>query len=259
VRNLKNLAILVLAVLVLAAALPANAENFIGVYGGYQFGARGTDMRAQENLGYPSSDDLHPSTATDITLKDNPTIGVRFGRYFDALPGFGIEAEGQYSRPDFIRQDVTIKLTDTNIDGLLGHSSFTEDQLSADFHVLMGGVNLLYRFQPIEQFYNTRLYAGGGPAAFGLLIQGSGNSCRIVAPAELKRGYCDADEMTSAASGIGFNAKAGIEIPISDRWSFDAEYKYSYGSFDADWFRSFSDIKLDYQVHNITGGLRVKF
>ena len=236
------------------SGVTAKAEDYFAIYGGIQFGTEGTDMTAQEDLNYTGAfSNKHPATGSDIDLKDSATLGLRGGHFFDAMPNFGIEFDVQYSRPDFKRQDVTITLQDTSIGG---HSAFTEDQLEADFHMLMGGINLIYRF---NQFGNFKPYIGGGPAVFGLFIRGSGDSCRIIAPAALTRGFCDGGEMASKGVGYGFNAKAGVEIPFAENWSLDAEYKYSFAKFDVDWFRSFSDIEVDYQAHNVTAGLRYKF
>lgn len=212
-------------------------------------------MTAMEDLNYTASPaNKHPATGSDIELDPSFTFGIRAGRYLDSLPGWGFEFEGQYSRPDFKRQDVTITLTDGTSVG--GHSAFTEDQLPADFHMLMGGFNLLYRHDGFEYF---KPYVGGGHAVAALFIHGSGDSCKIITPASLTRGFCKGGEMNSTGVGFGFNTKAGVEVPINDNLSFDAEYKFSYGKMDVDWFRSFSDIEVDMQAHNVTAGLRFKF
>ena len=232
----------------------AKAEDYIGIYGGFQFGVKGTDMTAQEDLNYTGAvPDRHAATGSDIDLKNSGTLGLRGGHFFDAMPNVGIEFDLQYSRPDFKRQDVTVTLRDHTVGG---HNAFTEDQLPADFHMLMGGINLIYRF---NQFEHVKPYIGGGPALFGLFIRGSGDSCRIIAPAALTQGFCEGGDMASKGVGFGFNAKAGVEIPLNDNWSLDAEYKYTFAKFDVDWFRSFSDIEVDYEAHNLTAGLRWTF
>lgn len=234
---------------------PVVAENFVGIYGGYQFGAQGTDLKAQEDLNYTgSTPHRHPATGSDLSLEDSPTVGLRIGRYFESIRGLGLEGEFQYSQPNFKNQNVTVTLTDGTKIG--GYSAFTENQLPADFYMLMGGLNLLYRYDGFERF---KPYVGAGPAIFGLGLHGSGNSCNIVAPAPLVRGFCDGGEMVSDGIGVGLNAKAGFEIPISSWISIDAEYKFSYGSMDVNWFRSFSSITVDYEAHNVTTGLRLKF
>lgn len=239
---------------ILTSSGPAKAEDYLGIYGGFQFSVKGTELSAQEDLNYTGAiPNRHAATGSDLDLKSSATLGLRAGYFFDSIPNLGIETEGQYSRPDFKRQDVTITLINTSIGGF---SSFTEDQLEADFHMLMGGINLIYRF---NQFGTFKPYIGGGPAVFGLFIRGSGDSCRIIAPAALTRGFCEGGKMDSNGVGYGFNAKAGVEIPFTENWSLDAEYKYSFAKFDVDWFRSFSDIEIDYQAHNLTAGLRYKF
>src|SRR5690606_31713047 len=136
--------------------------------------------------------------------------GARFGHYFSS--GIGFEFEGFFSRPDFERQNVTITFTDGTT--FFGYDSFTEDQLPADFYVAGLGFNLLYRFD----LGWARPYVGIGPTVLGLLIHGSGDSCNIVAPEDFATGdwVCEGGEMLSGGVGLGFNAKLGVEIPISD-------------------------------------------
>ena len=241
--------------LCLGCDVPSLAENFLSLYGGYQFSASGSNVSAQENLNYPNpATNLLPVATSDLDLNGSFTLGLRAGRYFEALPGFGLEVEGQYSRPDFKRQDVDITLTNASI---AGHSTFTMDQLNARFHMLMGGVNLLYRYDGLQKI---KPYVGAGPAAYALYIRGSGDSGNIIAPAAIAtNAFTDGGDMNSFGYGFGFNAKAGLEIPISERWSFDTEYKFSYSKLHVNAFRSLSDIDVDYRAHNITAGLRFKF
>jgi len=244
----------VVSVAIPLCALDARAENYFGLQFGGMFGARGTNMTAMEDLNYTGSPPMrHPATGSDISLNSSLMFGFKAGRFLESMPGIGIEIEGMYSRPDFKRQNVTITLRDTSVGG---HSAFTEDQLAADFHMLSSAVNILYRFQPVG---GVMPYVGAGPAFHLLFIRGSGDSCHIVAPAALARGFCAGGDMVSKGQGFGFNAKAGIEVPLGERLSFDLEYKFNYGRMKVDWFRSFSDITVDYTAHGVAGGLRVKF
>ena len=230
------------------------AENYLALQVGGMFGVRGTNLTAMEDLNYTGgAPNRVNATGSDITLGSSVMLGFKAGRYFDSLPGFGIEFDGQYGKPKFKRQDVTITLTNATVGGF---SSFTEDQLEADFHMISGSLNLLYRFSQFDMF---KPYIGAGPSFHALLIRGSGDSCHIVAPAALARGFCSGGDMTSKGTGIGFNVKAGVEIPINERFSFDAEYKFNYGKLKVDAFRSFSDIKIDYTAHILAAGLRFKF
>lgn len=244
--------------LVVSGPRLANSETFIGVFGGYQFGAKGTDLTAQEDLGYTTPiPNRVPAAASDIQLRDSATFGARIGHYFESLPGFGVEIEGQYSRPDFKRQNVTVRLTDRTI---AGFNRFTMDQLPAEFHMVMGGVNLLYRFDTLQQMGGFKPYVGAGPAIFGLFVRGTGDSGKIVAPAALATpGFINGGDMVSGGWGLGFNAKIGVEVPVTDRLSFDTEYKFTYGRLDVRGFRSFSDIDVNYQAHGLLAGLRYKF
>lgn len=242
---------------VLAISTVSKAETFVGITGGYQLQSIGTGMEAQEDLGYTGpTPNRVPATASDIIFDQTPTLGLKLGHYFESTSGFGIEFEGQYSRPNFKRQDVTINLTNANFNG---HSSFTEDQLEANFHMLTGSVNALYRFEAIDSMNNIRPYIGAGPSVYAVAIDGSGDSCKIIAPVSEARDYCEGGDMKSSGVGFGFNVKAGVEMAIDDHWSLDAEYKLSYGKMDIDWFRSFSDIKIDHISQNISAGLRYKF
>jgi len=230
------------------------AENYFGLQIGGVFGARGTNLNAMEDLNYTGgSPNRHAATGSDIAFDPSPMVGIRFGRYFDSLPGFGVELTGQYTKLKFKRQDVTITLQNTTVGGF---SSFTEDQLPADIHMLSGSMNVMYRF---SQYGMVRPYIGAGPTLHAFVIRGSGDSCHIVAPAALARGFCSGGEMVSKGTGLGFNVKAGVEVPLNDRLSLDLEYKFDYGRLSADWFRSFSDITLNYSSSTVAAGLRVKF
>ena len=230
---------------------------FIGVYGGYQFGAQGSDLSAQEDLGYTTPfPNRVPATASDIDLSDGASFGGRIGYYFQSMPGFGIEVDGQYSRPNFERQNVTIRLTDTTI---AGFDTFVMDQLGADFHMVMGGVNLLYRFENLG-LGGIMPYVGAGPALYGVFIRGSGDSGNVIAPAAIAtNAFNDGGEMASGGWGIGFNLKAGLEVPLGDHVSLDTEYKFSYAQMEIDNFRSLSDIEVTYRAHTVAAGLRYRF
>lgn len=229
-----------LAVVALVSVLTtsaAYAEDYFGLFLGGQFGGKGRNLEGQKDMNYKGTPDLHPASVSDILLSPSLTIGFKAGRYFETMPGFGVEVEGQYSRPDFKKQDVTIKLDQP----YMGVSTISMNQDKAEFHMFTAGINLLYRF---EQFETFKPYVGVGPALYVLKIKGS----------DYHYGT-----MNSKGFGVGFNAKAGVEIPITERLSFDTEYKFSYGKMDIDWFRSIDDPTMDYQAHHLTAGLRYKF
>lgn len=235
-------------------ARTAVAESYFSFQIGGMFGVRGTNLTALENLNYPfPPPDKRSATGSNIALDSSVMVGFKVGRYFDSLPGFGIEFDGHYGRPDFKRQNVAIGLTNSTVEGF---SSFVEDQRPAEVHVISGSLNLLYR---LSQLGMVRPYLGAGPSFHVLPIRGSGDSGNVIAPAEFASPLIPGPSLNSTGTGFGFNLKAGLEIPIDDRFSVDAEYKYNYAYIKVDEFRSFSSAKFDYFAHILAAGLRLKF
>ncbi len=82
------------------------------------FGLRGRNLTAVENLGYPPSyTDPVNATGSDVSFDSSLMVGFKAGRYFDSWPGFGVEFDGQYGRPNFKRQNVSITLKDFTVAG----------------------------------------------------------------------------------------------------------------------------------------------
>jgi hypothetical protein len=245
------------AVLLTATITGVQAEDFLGVYGGWQFGPRATNTEAFENFYYPSQpnpdlvdqddrDIYFPVTVDDpIVLEDNFTFGIRFGRYFQDGPGFGVEIDKQFSNPDFPQQDVSFSWTD----GPGGSGTRAEDQLPAGLAMFNLGINGLYRAgQPGE----VRPYFGAGPAIFLLHVTGTGDSCKLAGTTDP---YCPGPDMDYSGFGYGANAKAGFEAPISDNASVFAEYKFTIGRLMVDQFRSLDEIETTFTAHSINAGI----
>ncbi len=232
----------------------AAAENYLALQIGGMSGARGKNLTALENLGYPPDyTDPVSATASDISLDPSFMVGFKAGRYFDSWPGFGVEFDGQYGRPNFKRQNVTVTLKDASFGGF---SAFTEDQRPATVHMFSGSFDLLYRF---SQFGTVKPYIGAGPSFHVLLFRGSGDSGNIIAPAALATPLIPGPSLDGTGTGFGYNLKAGLEIPLNNRFSIDAEYKYNWAHFNVDRFRSLTSIKADIDMHIVAAGLRWKF
>ncbi len=232
----------------------ATAENYLALQVGGMFGARGRNVTAIENLGYPPAyTDPASATGSDISFDSSFMAGFKAGRYVDSWPGFGVEFDGQYGRPNFKRQNVTITLKDFSFGGF---SAFTEDQRPATVHMFSGFLNLLYRF---PQLSTVRPYIGAGPSFHVLLFRGSGDSGNIIAPALLATPLLAGPPLDGKATGFGYDIKAGLEIPLNDHVSIDAEYKYNWAHLYGDRFRSLTSIKADFDLHIVAAGLRWNF
>lgn len=232
----------------------ATAENYLALQVGGMFGLRGRRLTAVENLGYPPDyTDPVNATASDVSFDSSFMVGFKAGRYFDSWPGFGVEFDGQYGRPNFKRQNVTITLKDTTIGGF---SDFTEDQLPATVDMFSGALNLLYRF---SQFSMVRPYIGAGPAFHVLRFRGSGDSGNIIAPAALATPLEAGPSLDSTGTAFGYDLKAGLEIPLNNRFSIDAEYKYYWARVNVDRFRSLTSIRADIDQHIVAAAVRWKF
>jgi len=249
---------IVLAMLASAASMllagAAAAESYLALQVGGMFGARGRNLTATENLGYPPDyTDPVSATGSDISFDASFMVGFKAGHYFDSLPGLGVEFDGQYGRPNFKRQNVTIALKDVSFGGF---SAFTEDQIPADVHMFSGSLNLLYRF---SQFSTVKPYIGAGPSFYRLLFRGSGDSGNIIDPMDLATPLGAGPSLDGTGTGFGFNLKAGLEIPLNNRFSIDAEYKYNWAHLNVDRFRSLTSIGADFEVHIVAVGFRWKF
>ena len=232
----------------------AAAETYLALQVGGMLGASGRNLTATENLGYPPDyTDPVSATGSDISFDPSFMVGFKAGRYFDSWPGFGVEFNGQYGRPNFKQQNVTITLKDVSFGGF---STFTEDQIPATVHMFSASFNLLYRF---SQFGTVKPYIGAGPSFQLLLFRGSGDSGNIIAPADLATPLEAGPSLNGTGTGFGYNLKAGLEIPLNDRFSIDAEYNYRWARLNVDRFRSLTGIEADIDVHIVAVGLRWKF
>jgi len=75
--------------------------------------------------------------------------------------------------------------------------------------------------------YDRLAAVWAGPSFHVLPIRGSGDSGNVIAPAEFASPLIPGPSLNSTGRGFGFNLKAGLEIPLDDRFSIDAEYKYN--------------------------------
>ena len=235
------------------------AEVYFGVFTGYQAASRSTNVRATEDVGYSTSTPLlHPSTGSDLELKDSVVGGIKLGMFFDSSPNWGVEFSSQFSRPDLKRQNVTITLTDGYTIPGTSFSTFTEDTLPADFNFIKTQGMLLYRVFLGDKW---RPYLGVGPVFYTLFIHGDGRSGNVVAPAALSSGgtYNNGTLGDGFGTGFGVAGKLGVEYVLDKTWSLDFEYQTTKGSLSIDHLRSFSDIKADFSDQTVAVGLRYKF
>ncbi len=175
-----NFVLLISTVLlgILPSLSPSHAETYLGLYGGYEFDPKPTNLTAIENMGYSSpTPDLHPATSSDLQLKQSMVGGIKLGGFFEAEPNIGFELSTMYSRPDYKQQNVSISLTDGY--KVIGTSTFVEDQLPGDFQLISSQATVIYRFL---QFNKIRPYMGIGPVAYIVILHADGRSGKMVSP-----------------------------------------------------------------------------
>ena len=103
-------------------------------------------------------------------------------------------------------------------------------------------------------------YIGAGPAIYRLTMTGEGKGGNVVAPASVAtNGYSNGENLNTTSNGIGFKAKLGNSMDITENISFDMEYQYSWGKFDIQNFREYSEFDTTLKSHDILLGLRMKF
>ena len=232
----------------------SHAETYFGVFGGYEFDPKPTNLTAMEDEGYSTSTaNLHASKSSDLQLKQSPVGGMKLGAFLDSQPDIGFEISAMYSRPDMKRQNVTITIIDGS--NFAGFDTFVEDQLPADFNFITTQASLIYRFM---NFDHIRPYVGIGPVAYIVFIHGDGRSGKLVSPF-VAPGYNNGTLGDGFGKGLGISGKVGLEYLIDKNWSLDFEYQISKGSINIDHFRSFSDMKVDFSDQIFTTGLRYRF
>lgn len=252
------------ALIAIAVGKPALAEQFytlsIAVGGGNLVGY---NLTALEDVGYPSSIndpasiDRHISRGTNVTFDGEWSFTVGRGRYFERNQSFGYELGISVSKLEFNRQNVGITFLDGHT--VLGYDTVVEDQLPADFYIGEIYADLLYRFSAVQALNNARPYLGIGPSLQVVYWEGTGDSCRYVSPDAVVRAsgsdFCRVGPQSSSGQGLGYNVKAGFEIPYTESISLKFEYKLAFGSLELDNFRSFFDIDVDTRVGQASVGL----
>jgi len=212
-----------------------------------------TGIRGNENLNYPDtplSPLIEPTSAfypgtrySSLKLKDSLICSLRVGHYFDALPTMGVEIEAAYSRPDFLRQNVTIR--NPGFVSWSGQNNFTEDQLSAKNRLFQVSLDGLYRYQG---FKDVIPYIGAGPSLYGFKISGTGYSGIVPGFSIGEAG----PSIHETSTNVGANMKLGIGFRIDAQWNAGVEYKYDWVSLDISKFRSASNLNADYRAQSLS-------
>jgi len=201
---------------------------------------------------------------TDIKLKDVLQGGLKAGYYFNSAPSFGIELEGNYSKPKMKRQNVTISNPNFNNIPVVEDTSapfayMTEDQMPAKVQLLQFNLNGLYRYQGFKDFTP---YIGGGPSLNIIKITGTGYSGIIV---DSDQSYMldptssrtcpdtlSCPNVHDTSVNIGANFKIGAEYHLDKDWGLGAEYHYNWVPVDIKHFRSANNLSTDLEMQSVS-------
>jgi len=196
----------------------AVAESYVGIQAGGSIGNVFSNLTGDENTGYVvGGGSIYKDTkASDVKLENSYLIGAKAGHYFSSIPFFGIEAEVNYTKPDFKQQIVELSHPD--------FGSLKEIQLRADIYKISSAVSLMARYDELE---TVKPYIGVGPTLNYLDVTGTGRS-----------GLSPGDNVNDPSLGVygpnikestwalGFQGKVGASVPITDSVSFDAEAEF---------------------------------
>ncbi len=229
----------------------AKAESYIGLQAGGSLGNIFASLKGDENTGYGSGGGAiyEDTKASDIKLENSYLIGAKAGHYFSSIPFLGLEAEVNYSEPDFKQQVVELSQKD------LG--TFKQIQLRADIYKVTTALNLMARYDDLK---TVKPYIGFGPTLNYLNIKGTGRSGIMDGenPNDPSVGVYGPD-IKESAWALGFQGKIGASVPISDAISFDAEYRYGYAPFKINSFRSLGNPSADLISNEVVAGLSYHF
>ena len=236
-----------------------NAETYAGARLGIVFGQQLTGLTGDENVNYPDlpipGSLFTGSGITDLDLKNSLDGGLKLGHYFNGLPEFGLELEGDFSHADFRRQNVTLSNPGFAAIPVVGQGSVTEDQLPAHIQHWMFAVNAMYRYRGLG---DITPYVGAGPALNVFKITGTGFSGIIVDPNPVAvcaggAGLCagPGPSINETVTALGLNLKAGVEYRIAESWGLGVEYHYNWTPVTIDNFRSISNANGDFQSHSV--------
>jgi len=265
----------VFGILVSMLSLQAYAENYVGVSLGYSFSQRLNNLTGNENTNYPDPADTNDQFTyfpgahiSDVNLDNSLSAGIRFGHWFESQPNWGVEIEGNFSRPDFKRQDVTIshpalgQLLSYATAGEITQSYITEDQDSAKIKLFQVSADVMYRFSSEDKL---KPYIGAGPTLNVMKISGTGSSGRFVSPdANTMLEYCNlfygpGPNISETMVRVGANVKAGLTYSIDEDLDLGVEYKFNWTPVHISNFRSQSDLEGDYFSHALSAVLIKKF
>ncbi len=225
------------------SAATTHAETYVGVSAGAGLGQRLKNGKGDENINYPNkpgAGELFPGTdLSKLYLQDSPTVGLKFGHWFDQVPYVGLELETFYNRPNFKRQNVTLSHPD------LG--TFTQDQLAADIDQYVFTINALYRYQGLKSKLRVTPYIGAGPALYLWNIRGTGLS-GIEAGQPIETGV-QGPAINETSVTVGANLKMGVEYALTEKWGLGIEYRFNWSPFHVDNFRSISNGSGNYHGH----------
>ena len=268
-KKTKLLIILITSLIPFSLAI---AEPYVSASLGWTFNQKLKNIKGDENLDYEDPINLtdgsfYPgSHYSDIKLKDVLQGGIKAGYYFESMPNFGLEIEGNYSQPNMKKQNVTI----TNNSGLVGSpseglgigdafglsgysnqnsNSVTENQLPAKVKLLQFNFNALYRYQGFKEFTP---YIGGGPSVNIIRITGTGESGHFVDPPDCNDCVSYGPNVHDTSVNIGANFKMGAEYHLDKDWGLAAEYHYNWVPVDISHFRSANNLNADLTMQSLS-------
>jgi opacity protein-like surface antigen len=269
---MKKLKLLIAFIASLVPLTYPKAEPYVSASLGWTFNSKLSGIKGNENLDYPDPIGTNPglyfpgTSYSDIKLKDVLQGGIKAGYYFESMPNFGLEIEGNYSQPNMKRQNVTIfnsngigDIVSIGATGSPGATAspnqFTEDQLPAKVQLFQINFNGLYRYQGFKDFTP---YIGGGPSVNIIRITGTGYSGILVDPPTGDSGtgclgsttVCSRVNDTSV--NVGANFKLGAEYHLDKDWGLGAEYHYNWVPVNISNFRSSSNLNADLNMQSLS-------
>jgi len=261
---MKKLKLLIAFIASLVPLTYPKAEPYISASLGWTFNSKLSGIKGNENLDYPDPIGTNPglyfpgTSYSDIKLKDVLQGGIKAGYYFESMPNFGLEIEGNYSQPNMKRQNVTISnIGIGSIVGANGPDQFTEDQLPAKVQLFQINFNGLYRYEGFKDFTP---YIGGGPSINIIKITGTGYSGILVDPPLGDSGTgCLGSTLGTVCSrvndtsvNVGANFKLGAEYHLDKDWGLGAEYHYNWVPVNISNFRSSSNLNADLNMQSLS-------
>jgi hypothetical protein len=272
-KNMKYSNLFIALFSTLTPFVVAHAEDYAGLSLGYSFSQQLNNLTGNENTNYPGPIDpgsslyFPGSHLSDVKLDSSLNLGLKYGHWFESYPNLGIEIEGNYSRPDFKRQNVSISspaigsTLSAATFGAITQNYITEDQLSAKIKLFQLSSDVMFRFLQND---SLKPYIGGGPTLNILRVTGTGYSGIFVSPdagtmAGLGFTPGPGPNIAETMVRVGANLKAGVSYNIDKDWDLGAEYKFNWTPMHLSNFRSQSDLQGDFYSQTFSAVLIRRF